>query len=60
MDLAELVNDRVMPDTSLLIEELSMEKGMKGHVQVNNVRYESYHRNNGDTFGYVKLGDKSV
>lgn len=49
-----------MPDTSLLITDLSMEKGLKGHLQVNNVRYENYHRDNGDTFAHTTIGDKST
>jgi hypothetical protein len=30
-----------------------MEHGLKGHLQVNNVRYEKYHRDNGDTFAHT-------
>ena len=60
LDISELTNDRVMPDTSLLISKLSMEKGLSGHLQVNNVRYENYHRDNGDTFAHTTIGDKST
>jgi len=53
LELSELTNDRVMPDTSLLITDLNMEHGLKGHLQVNNVRYKNYHRDNGDTFAHT-------
>jgi ABC-type multidrug transport system ATPase subunit len=39
LDKTELSSDEVLPDTSLLIQELSMENGIKAHLQINNIAY---------------------
>ena len=59
MSAKEVDASTVLPDASLIINSISMEKGISAHFQTNNILFNKYHRANGDSLAYMSLGPPS-